>query len=166
MSADDTPLSLPLRLDLDRRAVTQTFALRAVAATLAFVSSLWLLVAGRGIWLSLAAVIAGVFAVVWLVRGLRDQRRALQAGHHVLLDNHGITIALGDRHTQIGWDNVASILVDEDRLMVAVQPTGGPTLMVEPHYGGLGVYDLHAVIARVFEARRATAAGATPIERG
>lgn len=165
MSAgDDAPLTLPLRLDLDRRVVTQTFVVRAVAATIAFLGSVGLMAARGGTWLSLTALLTGAFAVVWLVRGLREQRSALQAGHHVSLDDTGITLGQGERQTRLGWDNVASITVDEDRLMVNVQPNTGAALMLEPHYGGLGVYDLRAVIVRAFEASRADASGATPIE--
>lgn len=163
-TADDTPLPLPLRLDLDRRVVSQTFAVRAVAATIALLGSAGLMAARGGMWLTLTALLTGAFAVVWVVRGLREQRGALQAGHHVSLDDTGITLAQGERQTRLGWDNVASITVDEDRLMVNVQPRAGAALMLEPHYGGLGVYDLRAVIVRAFERRRADASGATAIE--
>jgi hypothetical protein len=162
----DTPLGLPVRLALDRRVVTQTFIVRAIAATIALIGSLWLMAARGGTWLSIAGLLTGAFALVWLARGLREQRRALQAGHDVLLDANGITLGPSERQTHLGWDNVASITVDEDRLMVAIQPTTGPTLWLEPHYGGLGVYDLRAVITRVFHQCRPDAAGATPIERG
>ena len=51
----------------------------------------------------------------------------------------------------VGWDEVASIEADEDRLVVVVTPREGEEIAVPPRYGGLGVHDLAAAIE---EARR------------
>lgn len=148
------PLALPLQLELDRRALREHLWLRAVASVIAILASAWLLAAQDHWSVALGGTLAGAFAVVWLARGLRDHARALQGEHHVLVDNDGITHQQGARTTRVGWDNVVAVAVDEDRLVVKVECRDCPSLIIEPSFGGLGVYDLQAVIAGAWKAAR------------
>lgn len=161
-------LALPIRLDLDRRALRDTVTARATAALITIVGSVWLAATQNHWSLALVAALTGVFAIVWLARGLHDHMRALDESHHVLLSDEGIVHQTADRTIELGWDSVASVAVDEDRLVVTVECRDRPALTLEPTFGGLGVYDLRDVISRAQTAalRRAPhAADASRIER-
>lgn len=165
-------VALPLRLDVDRRTVRDTQRLRAAAAAIAILGSVWL-AATQNHWLVGGfAVLTGVYGVFWLRRGLREQERALQADHHVLLDLTGITLHDGPRTTHVLWTDVAAVVVDEDRIVVNVMRSQGDPLLVEPIFGGLGVYDLRDTIQRAASIGRDDAPthspgpDATPLEGG
>lgn len=165
-------IALPLRLDVDRRAVRDTRRLRAAAAVIAILGSVWL-AATQNHWLvGGLAVLTGVYGVFWLRRGLREQDRALQADHHVLLDLTGITLHDGPRTTHIVWTDVAAVVVDEDRIVVSVMRSQGEPLRVEPIFGGLGVYELRDTIQRAAsmggdaDTGRTVSPDATPLEGG
>lgn len=140
----------PLRLPLDRRAVRETLVVRAVAAVITMVGSAWLLATQDHWSLAIAGLLTGVFAVVWLARGLRVHRSALEAGEHVLLDHNGLTHCERERSTYVGWEDVVRLVVDEDRLMVALRTRDQREIMIEPSFAGLGVYDLKDLIARAW----------------
>jgi len=162
-------LALPLRLDVDQRTVRDTRRLRTAAAALAIAGSVWL-AATQNHWLVGGfAVLTGVYGVFWLRRGLREQDRALQADHHVLLDLTGITLHDGPRTTRVLWTDVAAVVVDEDRIVVNVMRSQGEPLPIEPIFGGLGVYDLRDTIqaaASIGCNADPTRPDATPLEGG
>lgn len=173
MTGPATPgVALPLRLDVDQRAVRDTQRLRGAAAAIAIVGSAWL-AATQNHWLVGGfAVLTGVYGVFWWRRGLREQARALQAGHHVLLDLTGITLHDGPRTTHVLWTDVAAVVVDEDRIVVNVMRSQGEPVVVEPIFGGLGVYDLRDTIHRAASmgrdasSARSLGPDATPLEGG
>jgi len=148
------PLTLPLRLDADRRALRETLWLRGTAALITIVSSAWLTATQNHWVLAIGGALAGGFAIVWLRRGLRDHAHALHGDQNVLLDHNGITHQRAGEAIHVGWDNVVSVDVDEDRLIVNLACRGRPDLIIEPCFGGLGVYDLQAVIAGARKASR------------
>lgn len=164
--ADAKPASrLPIKLDLDRRVVRETFTLRLLAYVIAALGGLWLAAVAQQIALRVTGVLACAFALMWLARGLRERSAALQVTHHVLLDHEGLAQCHADKITTRSWRDVGAVTVDEDRLVVVIDSPTHARLVLEPIYGGLGVYALRDVIAETWRAATTSAADASPNER-
>ncbi len=104
-------------------------------------------------WLCVAAALA--VSVFWLVNGARARRRAADAaGHRIVLSNRALTLLEGSTERSVPWDRVEALEVDEEKLVVRIDVAAEPSVVIEPRYGQLGVYDLAEVLRRAWEAGR------------
>lgn len=135
-------------LPLDRTTERSVAALRLVAAVV---------VAGAAIWLALLRpsgaawiCIGGAFvaSLAWLGMAAAARRRVQRAeDHRLVIGEDGLTLVEGARVRRSAWEEIEAIEVDEDRLVVVVRLRGEEEpIVVEPRYGGLGVFDLDRAI--------------------
>lgn len=99
------------------------------------------------ITVSLAAIAAGI---AWARRANAAGSRAASRMQLVLAPT-GLTLT---PHPELAWAEIASVEVDEDRLVVQVRRTTGEPLVIEPVFDGISVYDL----AQAVDAARQAAA--------
>lgn len=87
------------------------------------------------ITVSLAAIAAGI---AWARRANAAGSRAASRTQLVLAPT-GLTLT---PQPELPWAEIASVEVDEDRLVVLVRRTTGEPLVLEPVYDGVSVYEL------------------------
>jgi hypothetical protein len=81
------------------------------------------------------------FALVWAVMIAKARRRARE-GVSLRLTSEGLVYDDGGRRTEIGWPDVRSVEVDEERLVVRIERADGDPEQLEPMFRGVGVYEL------------------------
>lgn len=127
--------------------------LRAIGAAVTLASVGWLAFVLRN-WVGLLfGALGTLFGFVWMAMIAAARRRARSVVALRLLEDRfeyedGRVV---ERHA---WSEVERVEVDEERLSVAVTLSDGRIVHVEPHFRGVGVYDLeHAVSAARTAAR-------------
>jgi hypothetical protein len=135
----------------DRRSDRSVAMLRAVGAVLAVVCVLWLGVVLRN-WVGLLMGLLGILsALVWAAMIAKARRRARE-GVSLRLTPEGLVYDDGGRRTEIGWPDVCSVEVDEERLVVRVERADGEAEQLEPMFHGVGVYDLADAVRSAWHA--------------
>jgi hypothetical protein len=129
-----------VRFEFDTRAEREVAALRTGLSLVLLVAGAWLFALPYALPRAFAA--AGIaFAGLWLWRNARARRSAvdqyaLELGPDALiLREAGVDIA-------VGWPDIQSVAIDEDRLLVIVARKGAPALELQPHYRGVGLHEL------------------------
>ncbi|MDD9937692.1 MAG: hypothetical protein OXT09_29040 [Myxococcales bacterium] len=145
---DDAPL---VRFELDVQADRQTSVIRGVAAAILLLAGLWTLLLPFSVP-RMVAVIGFVFAGLWLVRAAGLRRRALHPESH-FLELWPDRLVLGDpeQGQELAWDAIAGIELDEDALVVRLHTRGGDSVVIEPCYRGIALYDLRDAIAEAWQ---------------
>lgn len=152
----DTSLPAPapdaghgLRLMLDVREVRDRMLLRLLAALPALLGGLWLLWIANSLLLRILAVSGVVFSVFWVALARKSIRQLAIAGDHYLdIGDRGLTLRSGTQSRCLTWSEVDAVEIDEDRLAVRVRVRDADSLLVEPHYGELGLRELAETIER------------------
>jgi hypothetical protein len=141
-----------MRFELDLRADREARMLRSAAAVVVLVAGVWLFtlpfVVPR-----LFAVAGFVFAALWL-RGAAKQRARPPARHYLELGREALVVCDGGSEQVVPWPAIASVAIDEDRLVVIVSRRDAPPLAIEPHFRGVPLHDLAQHIQTALEAYR------------
>lgn len=133
-------------LPLDRRTVVEVAWLRLAAAAACVVGAVWLFAIGAGMFLRVLALIALAAAAGWTYAFFKARRTLKDVSEHFLALEPERLRVVGARETvEIAWSDVQGIEVDEDRLVLRVHASAGD-VVIQPEYGGLGVYDLADVV--------------------
>ncbi len=124
----------------NERAVSQ---LRTAAATIVLLGCFWAAMQHPNTigWIVITLSLLGVAAWVVLVRRSRSVLSAPER-YALTLDEAGLTLDEGDVHEAVRWPDLASLEVDEDRLVIVVRRRDGTTFDILPRYAGIGVHDL------------------------
>lgn len=119
------------------------------------------LVSIGGLALALPTWVGGVFALLglaaiagWTVMVLRGRAR-VRSRVSLDLAPERLRYEDGSRVSEVAWEDVESVAVDEDRLDVVVERRGAEPLRVEPFFKGASVYELADAIRMAWS----TAAG-------
>lgn len=147
----------PMRYELDVRAEREAALLRAVGAVVALIAGIWLFALPYSVPRGFA-VVGFVFAVLWLVRAARIVRRTgVPAEHYLELGRDALRLREGEQLHELPWAEIASVSIDEDRLVLRIARRQGGFLEIEPRYRGVA---LHALGDAIRAARsRATGRG-------
>lgn len=140
-------------LAFDQAAERSTGILRLIGAIVVIGSALWIAFTRPSIvgWGCAALGAAGGLAWIGLVR--RGQRRISAADeHYIALEPETLRVVFGGKEQEARWDEVVGVDVDEDRLVVSVTLAKGEPVLLEPTFGGLGVYDLEAAVRQAWKA--------------
>lgn len=131
------------RFELDVRAVRSVGRLRLFGAVLVFGMGLALVWRGAGTIGWVIVVTSWLIGLGWVAAFALSRRRAREADSHYLeLDTRGLTMARGGEPVRVGWDEVASVEVDEDRLVVWVQRRIGERVRIDPVWRGVSLEQL------------------------
>jgi hypothetical protein len=137
------------RLLLNVREVRDRMRLRLIASLPAFAGGLWLLWIGDSLLLRSLALAGVVFSTIWVVMARRSVGQLLSAGNHYLdIGADGFTLLSGAQKRFVTWSEIDAVEIDEDRLAVRLRIRGADSLLVEPHYGELGLRELAETIER------------------
>ena len=137
------------RLTLDRAAERDTGLLRLGAAIVTLIGVAWLATFDLPAWAVALVAIAAAVAVMWVGLYVRARRRVATADAQYLETRpDGLTHASGATVREVSWTEVDAVEVDEDRLFLRVDLKDGEPLVIEPIYGGLGVYELFDAVCR------------------
>ena len=141
------------RFELDSRAERQLAGARQLASAGVAVGAVWLAAVGTHMVHHLLAAAGGLATLGWWVVARRIRRRvASGARHYLALHDDVLEVAQGERTLVLPWDQVRSVEVDEERLVVVLERCSGSPLTVEPLYRGVGLYELRDAIAAVWSA--------------
>ena len=156
---------MPVRYELDVRAEREAALLRGGAAALAVIAGLWLFALPYPVPRLFAA--AGfVFAVLWMVRAARIGHRIRNPAEHYLeLDRDALRLREGERLHELPWTEIASVSIDEDRLVLRIARRQGGVVEVEPRYRGVALPALCDAI-RAARLRAAARGGCAPAGDG
>lgn len=106
------------------------------------------------VWSSPSALgyfVAGVCALIGLalIRAATRARRRVDKGdaYFLRLTDKTLEVSEDTKRTTIPWEEISSIEVDQDRLVIVVAQTNGERLSLEPRYPNISIDDLAHAIA-------------------
>lgn len=137
----------PRRFELDVHAERSTGLLRLGGAALVGACAVWIALSDPSALGWVAALVAALASVGWVVSWRRGRKRARRAGEWYLeLGPEALVLAEGGDRLQVPWSEVERVLVDEDRLVVRLERAGQAPLDIQPRYRGVGLEELGAAI--------------------
>lgn len=130
-------------------------ALRLVGAIATAAGSITLVALQPSLFGWMCAFVGFGISGMWIGRWLQARRMTDRADEHFLaLAPSGLELSAGAARTEVGWDAVEAVRVNEDRLVLEIAHRDGDTLKIDPRYGGLGLYDLEAAVSSAWEAAK------------
>jgi hypothetical protein len=158
-------LQAPQRYELDVRAEREAALLRGGAALLVLFAGTWLFALPYSVPRVFAAI-GFVFAALWLVRAARIGRRIQKPAEHYLeLGRDALRLREGELLHELPYGEIASVSIDEDRLVLRIARRQGPTLEIEPRYRGVALHALCDAI-RAARSRASGRGGCAPGQDG
>ena len=137
------------RFELDVRAERAIGNLRLGGAILVGACAVWIAVSGPSALGWLAAGVAALACLGWVIAWIRGRRRSGGAGEWYLeLGEDTLTLAEGPRRLQVPWREVDEVLVDEDRLVVRLQRGTDKPVDIQPRYRNTSLHELGEAIDR------------------
>jgi hypothetical protein len=154
-----------MRYELDVRAEREAALLRAFAALVVSIAGAWLFALPYSVPRVFALAGFG-FALLWGVRVVRARRRIRNPGEHYLeLGRDALRLREGAQLHEIPWQEIASISIDEDRLLLRIAHGEGAVLEIEPRYRGVALPALCDAV-RAARSRAAGRGGCAPAPDG
>lgn len=149
-----------MRFELDAGAERATANLRLFGAVVVSGCAIWMAASDPSALGWFFVIFAALFALGWTAAGMRGRRRARQTeGHFLEVRDDGLLLADGARRLQVPWNEVDTVDVDEDRLVIEVRRRTGDPIVVQPRYRGIGLHELGRVLADAHRDARAPQGG-------
>lgn len=125
---------------------------RLWAAMIAATGGLWLFAQGGGMVMAAFALAAIAFAMIWTMGWVRQRVENFQIDHRFLqINSEGLSVSDGRMLTTVGWDEVTSVSVDEDRLRVCVGVRDAEPLSLDDPYESVTPHELAEIIHQFHE---------------
>ena len=134
---------LPLRIEVDRAAISAVGRLRLFAGIACICASTWIAVGGPKLLGWFIASLGWLAGLGWTVAFLRSRREARRPDLGALqIDETGLRWGAPPDLVVVPWGEVTKIEVNDERLRVDVWTSAPTPLPLEARYQGLGVHDL------------------------
>lgn len=149
------------RLDADMAMDRRIALIKGGVALALLVCSAWLFALPS--WLPrLFAVIAVVFAGLWLVRAAKAARQPKdpEDKDYLELSHRALTLHEHGRDLVLPWTEIVRVAIDQDRLTLALLRHSGEVVHIEPRYTGVTLEDLCSAASALHSS--AQTKGATP----
>jgi hypothetical protein len=133
------------RFQVDPREERSFARIRLASALLGALGSAALLLGRLPVGVFMIGVLGLLVSLAWLRQARKAKVRAAQAGdHHLVVYKRGLLLAEGDTQTWLAWSDVRAVEVDEERLDIVLERSGGtvPPLRIEPRYPGVEIHEL------------------------
>lgn len=139
----------PVRLEVDARSERQIALMRGGLGVLLLVCAAWLFNLPERMP-QLVGLFGLVFAVLWLMRGVRALRASARANpaqaDFLELDRNGLLLRENGRERRFAWQDVTGVGVDHDRLTIVLTLRSGAEHHIEPRYRGVPLDALRALL--------------------
>jgi len=129
---------------------------RLWAALVAACGGIWLFSTGSNNAVTSGFALAGVaFAMIWTMGWIRKRVNDFEVdGRYLQLGDDGLQYSDGRMVTAVGWDELRSVSVDEDRLHVCLAVDSGEELRLQDTYDGATPHQLAEIIHQFHEHAR------------
>jgi hypothetical protein len=139
----------PRRFAFDVAGERATARLRLAGAAIVFPASIALAVTLPTILGALFALAGAGVSLGWVFAYRGAKKRIARADQFSLLvDQSGISLALGGEPVALSWRDVRSVDLDDERLEVALRREGGSSLRIPPIFAGVALPDLADLLER------------------
>jgi hypothetical protein len=149
------------RLEADMATERQVALLKGATGLGLLVCSAWLFALPETLP-RVFAVIAVVFATLWIVRAAKLLRReSIPADKDYLeLSHTSLKLREHGRELVLPWEEIVRVAIDQDRLTLALLRRTGEIVNIEPRYKGVTLEDLCVAVRALHSS--AQSAGAPP----